>query len=374
VTHVELRAARDADAAAIKAFNHRMAARGSAYRIGLGRPFRDIRLEPGTPIGLERVLCIVDGEVRGGASVKRIPFWVDGQLREVATWIAPITEGAVDPSYALLALRMERAIRQRYGPMYSTGALRSPGGELMHRAGWRTLEIPFHFWIVRAGSFLRNIKMLRRNRPARLALDLLAATGAGSVGLAALSITQRVLGRYPKAHDVQWSALGEWDERVDRLWADARDHYALIGERSSTVLRALYPASDGRFQRLQIVLKGEERLVGWLVLMLSHLRDHHHFGSMTVCTMLDMLAAPSDAAAVLAAGLRASRRAGADLVVLHHSDRRWNTAARRVGMLPGPTNHHLFCGPELERALPGFDERAESLYFTRGDGHGPMHL
>ena len=72
--------------------------------------------------------------------------------------------------------------------------------------------------------------------------------------------------------------------------------------------------------------------------------------------------------------LIAARRAKADVIIVIHSDHRWNDAFRRAGMLPGKSKFVLSLSPKLKERLDLIEDHANRLYFTQGDGHGPTHL
>src|SRR3990172_10773643 len=95
---LEFREACSEDLAKIEAFNGRMAGAGSRYRLTLDSGFKTVAVREDSPIKQEKVFCLEGDEIRGGASVKRMMFMVDGVAEEVATWIAPISEGLIDPA------------------------------------------------------------------------------------------------------------------------------------------------------------------------------------------------------------------------------------------------------------------------------------
>jgi hypothetical protein len=362
------------DAAKVEAFNRRMSAAGNPHRVSLEKPFTTIAQNEGSPIVQERVFCFEGDELRGGASARRMTFLVNGRPEEVAAWMEPVSEGIINPAFAMVAPRIEREMRRRYPLIFATGALDSGAGEMMYRAGWYTRPIPFHFAVLRAHPFLRNIAHLRRRRGLKLLTDLAAASGLGAVGLALLGMVQRARGRYPRTDGLIVERVEGWGEWVDEVWERVRGQYALIGDRSSKALVSLYPAENEHLIRLRFSTADTKRLLGWAVVTASRVKDHKQFGNMVLGAIVDLLVAPEDACAVAGGTVAALRDANADLVVVNHSDRRWNEAFERVGMLPARTNHYLFLAPELKKRFSPIDECSERFFFTRGDGHGPIHL
>ena len=374
---LEFRVACAEHAEQVRAFNQRMVAGGTVgkrYRLSLDRPFKTVSQLENSPITLEKVFCFEGGEIRGGASIKRMKFRVNGVSEEVATWIAPVSEGVINPAFTLVALRMEREMRRRYPLIYSSGALESPAGQLMHHAGWFTLPIPFHFSVLRAHGFLRHLTHLRRKALLKWVMDLAAWSGVGALALLVFTLVQRSLGRAPSMKNLTIERMADWGDWATDLWETAAGAYSLIGDRSRDALASLYPVGDERFLRFLISSRRTGKPLGWTVVTVSRLKNHNYFGNMLLGAMVDMFAAPEHALEVVYGALTAVRKAKADMVIVNHSDQRWNAAFRQAGMLPSATNHHLFLVPKLKAQFQNLDEDAKRFYFTRGDGHGPQNL
>lgn len=360
------------DAAQVESFNRRISA-ATHHRLNVEKPFATIAQTEGSPVMQERVFCFEGDELRGGASVRRMPFLVNGRPEEVAAWAAPVSEGVANRAYAMVALCIEREMRRRYPLIYATGS-REGGGEMMYRAGWFMRPVPFHFAVLRANPFLRNIAYLRQRRGLKILTDLAAVSGLGVIGLTLLDLLQRARGRRPKTDGLIVERVEDWGEWVDDVWERTRGKYALIGDRSSKALASLYPRENEHFIRLRFSAADRSRPLGWAVVTASRVKEHKHFGNMVLGAIVDLLADPEDARAVAGGAVAALRDANADLVVVNHSDRRWNEAFEQAGMLSAETNHYLFLAPELKRRFSPIEECAERFFFTRGDGHGPMHL
>jgi hypothetical protein len=201
-------------------------------------------------------------------------------------------------------------------------------------------------------------------------LDVLAVTRIGSVGLGGYRLANRL--RSPARPDWTVTGFDEWGAWADEVWEAARDRYALIGERSRATLSALYPAGHPMMRKLRFTdCAGRPR--GWLVYSAAPLRGHKQFGDMRLGALIDMLAAPEDAVGVASIAVAAARAAGADVVVANHSAPAWDRAFGRAGMVSGPTNSFLFLAPGLRERLGELRE-SDELFFTRGDGDGPVHL
>jgi hypothetical protein len=372
MNELRFRLACPGDAAQVEAFNRRISA-ATHHRLDLELPFTTIAQTADSPVIQERLFCFEGEELRGAASARRMPFLVNGRLEEVAAWIAPVSEGIVNPAYAVVALWIERELRRRYPLIYATGS-RDGAGEMMYRAGWFMRPIPFHFTVLRPDPFLRNISYLRRSTGLRILADLAAASGLGKIGFTLLGLLQRARGRTSRTDGLIVERVEGWGEWVDDVWERVRGQYTLIGDRSSKALASLYPLENEHFIRLRLSTANPRRLLGWAVVTASRVENHKHFGNMVLGAIVDVLAAPEDARAVASGAVAALRDANADVVVVNHSDRRWNAAFARAGMLPARTNHYLYLAPALAQRFSPIDECADRFFFTRGDGHGPVRL
>jgi hypothetical protein len=294
-----------------------------------------------------------------------MPFRVNGVSEEVAFSVYPVSEGIVNPDFGIVGLLLHKETLRRFPLMYSLGAPGTSPAQLKKRTRWFSMPVPFHFRVLRAGPFLRNIAYLRRRRGLRLLLDLLAASGVGALGLGLLQPRPA-----PAPACERFEGWGAWAEA---LWRRVRDDYALIGDRSQAALQALYP--EGHAHLIKLCVPGDGgQVAGWAVLTAARLRGHRYFGGLRLAGLVDMLAAPGQAEAVVRAALAAAGQAGADLLVANHSAQAWNAAFRRAGLLPWKTNFHLFLSPALQARFAPLERFAGRFYFTRGDGHGPTSL
>jgi hypothetical protein len=234
---------------------------------------------------------------------------------------------------------------------------------LLQAAGWSLHPVGFYFKVVRPARFLRNIRPLRKTPLRRALLDLAAASGAGWLGTRALRL--RALSAPPPAAIEAASSFGPW---ADELWDECRSQYGAIGVRNSEVLNRLYPAGEPRFLRLKAVQPG--RVVGWAVLLDTVMRDDAYFGNMRLGSIVDGLAQPEDAGAIVAAATRELEKRAVDLIVSNQCHGAWSRSLRQCGFLQGPSNFIFAASKKLAALIPRFDE----LHINRGDGDGPIHL
>jgi len=233
--------------------------------------------------------------------------------------------------------------------------------------------VPFHFGVLHAAQFLHNLTYARQRRLNALGLDILAFSGLGSLGLSLLKSAQYLRGRIPVRRDLVVERFDEWDSWADEIWEKARLHYSLIAERSSAVLRAAYPAMHEHFIKIRVKKIGGD-CIGWAVCSASRAKNHSYFGNMRLGALIDMLAMPSDAYAVISSALATVAEAKADVVVVNHANGEWNKALRQAGLLSWKTNYFLFLSPRLKEKYEPVTDYADDFYFTRGDGDGPINL
>jgi hypothetical protein len=336
---------------AVRAFNQRIAASHQE----LPESPCDAALMPGSEV----FLATEGSAVRGGYILRRQRFFVAGKEIPAAHYRLPLSEGVVDRQYATLGLRLVRDALAREPRLYALGmsSWSRPLPQMLRRLGWRMCEVPFHFKVLHASRFLRNIRVMRTSPLRRLALDAAALTGAGWLGMKVIGHGARVAPQ--KQKNVR--TFAPW---ADPLWESSCNSYGLVAERNAATLDALYPASDDRFLRVCTA-------AGWTVMLDTQMRDHLQFGEMRVGSIIDCFASPADAPAVTRAAAAALEQRGVDLIIsnqLHHA---WSEALLQAGFRKGPSNFLLALSPALAQCVPGPDT---GIHFNRGDGDGPIHL
>ena len=260
MSRFEFRLARPRMPLRLADFNQRMAAAGQPHRLGLEHPFEGLRVPSGSPIALNRYLCLVDGRVRGGVSVREQIFRVRGtEDVRVAFYGYPFSEGIIDPEFGMVGLMIHKEILRRYPLIYGlgVGSLDAPVARLMTGTGWSSRPVPFHFGVLRAKPFLRNFVYLRRRGRAAWWFDLLAATGLGSAGLGLFKLAQQLRGRHPDVRGLVVEPFEAWGGWADAIWEQARNRYTFVGDRSAAALAALYPAGHPQMRKAQV------RRAGW---------------------------------------------------------------------------------------------------------------
>jgi hypothetical protein len=158
------------------------------------------------------------------------------------------------------------------------------------------------------------------------------------------------------------SSFAGW---ADEVWARARGSYALIAERDAVTLDALYPVTDPRFLRVRAG-------GGWALLLDTQMSGHKQFGDMRVGTIVDCLAGPEEAAAVLRAATSVLEQRGVDLIVSNQLHDAWSSGLIQAGFRKGPSNYLLALSPAFAETVGSAADH--EFHFNRGDGDGPIHL
>lgn len=313
------------------------------------------------------------GAVRGGYIFKQQEFAIGGAVQPVGFFRLPLSEGVYDKPFASLAAQFLLHALKKSPRLYSLGigGYDEPLAQMEASVGWKQWTVPFLFRIEHAFKFLRNIRHLRRRASRRIALDLLAFSGLGFVGLQLLRLKQKLFDGKTASVPTYTLELsfGLW---ADEVWSAARSEYSLIAVRTAETLNRLYPADDARYQRLKVTIEG--RTVGWAVVLNTQHHDHKHFGNMRLGSLVDFLAVPGYHEPVIAAATDHLRRGGGDLIVVNTSNDAWVTALKRQGYFAGPSNFIFSGSKKLIEVLEPFQQTRHRMHWTRGDGDGPIHL
>ncbi|MBI1358257.1 MAG: hypothetical protein GC160_28310 [Acidobacteria bacterium] len=353
------------------AFNERLQASSPRKEFGVAEAPVAGRFAPGSGHSVwEDYYLAFDGEdVRGGYILRRLPFLVRGEEREIGFLYAPVTEGLWDKRYAMAAVQLLRDAVRRSPELFclGMGGWNNPLPKMLQAMKWRFRLVPFRFRVCRAGRFLREIRPLRTSPLRRLAADIGAMTGTGALAIGAM---QRWKKRSAGACEaVEVPEFGDW---ADDVWRQGREGYAFTQVRSRDVLSLLYPVEDARFLRLRVRRDGRD--LGWMVCFDTAMRDDQYFGNLRLGTLIDGFAKPEDASAVIQAAADFLQNRGVDLIVSNQAHQAWVAGLEAAGFLEGPSNF-LFGGSRaLASALEPFEASLDRAHLNRGDGDGPIHL
>ena len=323
---------------AVKEFNYRLTSAGVPFDLR----FPECSLSDWLPkieqrrLYQENFIVLEDGVVRGGYRVKRQDFSFRGCILPLDCFHWPMSEAVINKAYSWVFMLMLRHIQKTQPFLYSLGM----GGNAesliprsLQSAGWKVRTLPFFFKVNRPTRFLREIQAIRKTALRRWLLNTAASTGIGALSLRSIQGVRTTSGRAREvAERVQ--AFSSW---ADDLWNDCKDRYAMIAVRDRESLSLLYPAGNERFLIYKIS-RGNE-MIGWAVLLDTQMENNKHFGNMRVGTILDCLAQPEDAWAVVRAVTRILEERKVDLMVSNQSQALWCSAFRKVGfvVLPAKT-------------------------------------
>ncbi|MGH9887668.1 MAG: hypothetical protein ACREBE_19210, partial [bacterium] len=196
-------------------------------------------------------------------------------------------------------------------------------------------------------------------------------SGAGSLGVRALQTGLALRGRRsPRGTAQEFATFETW---ADELFARCIPRYRALACRDASTMNALLPT--GRWPNaIQLrVTRGSETL-GWAVVFDTQMQDDPRFGSLRVGSVVDALALPEHAEAVVGAAVRTLHARGVDIIFSNQAHPDWVAGFAAHGFLILPDRRALAASPKLAEALAPFDEVKQGLHLTNMDGHGPMQL
>lgn len=338
---------------AAQAFNQRMLAAGGHTEAGFLLPEH-----PNSGSRIQHYVVLEQDAIRGGCLIETRRHWLAGAETEVWNIQSPLSEGLIDRAHSNVAVYMMRTLLKRQPLLYGVGMgseLR-PFPRLLKALGWRVTQVPFFFRVLRGNRFLREVRVLREPRWRNVAANLAAATGAGAVAFGLLHWRPPVRGAIPKP-------VSNFSARTDALWVQERERWAFAAVRDSAALNDVYgPTFSG--QRLEL-----EDGSAWAATTLADFDRHHHFGTLRVATIADLIAPLAHLPAFVERLVERLRTEGADLVVSNQADPAYQSALRQRGFLPGPSNFLLGASRGLVDRIDG-----GPIHLNRGDGDGLINL
>ena len=349
-------------------FNARLRTAGVAYPVGLPDDAARMRLpmQPGRPV-FQETFVAADGEtIRGGYTLYQQLFSVWGITVAVGNCVMPVSEGIINRNYSLVGIQLLRDALRRQPLMFGfgMGGADGPMTKLVERMGWEIWSVPFYFKVVNGARFLRNFQLLRRRGWQRDLMDFAASGGMGRLlGRIFNSRAALIRPKLPQVESVR--SFGQW---ADQIWDAARAQYPMLSVRASEVLNALY-AERPEFDRLMVSARG--RPLGWVVLERNSL-NRGRFGGMEVGYLLDYLAVPHDATAMMRAAAEWTVSRGVDLIVSNETHPVWGAALRRSGFLRGPSTFVFASSPELTKLLRSVKVSRSEMHLVRGVGDAPL--
>jgi hypothetical protein len=327
------------------------------------------------PLYNEYFVALEGNAVRGAYRLKPQPFAVRDEVVMIPAMTLPLSEGIIDPRFAVVGLQLIQDAMARHPLLFGLGmgSFDAKIARLLRAMKWLMVPCHLYFRVIHPHRLLRQIAFLRRDRRRRFTLDALTYSGLGWL---ALKVAQAYKGlRRGGLTGIGYDVVPEFDAWADTLWERSRGAYAMIAVRDSTILNALYPVDNARFIRLQVTRRGEP--IGWAVLLDTQMISHSRFGGMRVGMVVDCLADPGDELTVVAVATRYLAHRGVDLIVTNQLHQDWCNAFARNGFLKGPSNAALeifTASPMLAARLEPFEATAGRIHMTYGDGDGATNV
>jgi len=319
----------------------------------------------------ENFIVLEDGVVRGGYRLKRQDFSFRGKIFAVDCFHWPMSEAVINKAYSWVFMLMLRHAQKNQPFLYSLGMAGSAETfipRILKAAGWNVRTVPFFFKVNRPRRFLCEIQAIRKTVLRRWLLDSVAWTGIGALAIRSIQGV-RTMGRRTREEAGRVRGFAGW---ADELWNRCNDRYSMIAVRNSESLNILYPAANERF--LSYKVSRGNKILGWAVMLDTQMRSNKYFGNMRVGTVLDCLAQPEDAGALVRAATRVLEERGVDVIVSNQSQDHWCSAFRETGFFRGPSNFSFGVSRDLSNLLSPFESVASQAHMTRGDGEGPLQL
>ena len=367
---IRIRPATTEFAAAVRAFNTRLAAQGVPYQFPEPPPSGAAPTHASGESHDARYVAVDrDGMVRGGYTIKLRNYCVRGETRSLGFYRLPLSEGLVDSRYGLIGARLLADALKRQPDLFvlGIGGFQESLARMLGSLGWSLQEVPLYFRIVHPSRFSRGIRHLRGTALRRLALDAAAVTGIAWAG--ALLLQRKARQHDPATTSDIVQRFGDW---ADAIWEAAQSQHLLVGSRDAATLNALYPAADRRFIRVRVCRNGGA--LGWALLLNTQMSDDKYFGSLRVGTIVDCLARSPHTRAVVAEAVAVLRERGVDLIVSNQSAECWGDALRAEGFVKWRSGFLFGASRNLAARLALGNTGLLQVHLNRGDGDGPIHL
>jgi hypothetical protein len=359
---------------AVDAFNRRMREGGSRWGFYVEPEPTWIPKRPGSRAWREYHLAVEDDSaVRGAFALKPQEWWIRGQTRWVSDWQGPFSEGVVNPRYSTLALRMIRDMLKKQPLLYSYGhgGNEQPVVQLLQKMSWFVYAVPFCFRVLRPRRFLRLNNYLRKTPKHRLALDVLAYSGAGSIGLRGLHAALRLKsGRRFRGTATVEPTFGAW---ADELWQRCAPLYTCLAVRDREMMNTLVPERHWP-SSTRLRVKRDGRDIGWALVLYQQMNGDERWGNMRVGLIADCFGSPEDAGDVIHAACKYLKAQRVDMLYSNQSHPRWVQAFADNGCVVLRDRRLFVASPALSEALQPFEETKHGLHLTNLDGHGPAEF
>ncbi|WP_442505070.1 hypothetical protein SH528x_003841 [Novipirellula sp. SH528] len=335
---------------AVRAFNDRLADQGSKWGFYPDPIPAWLPKSENAEIFREFFLA-VDGEVvRGGYALKTQPFFIGGTRTLVSAVQGPVTEGAVNRSSGGIVYHLLRDMHQRQPLLFGWGM----GGsdrilpQLLPRVGWAMSQY----------SWCQFVTLNSGRLSKRLPIETLRLE---SFGFSSSTLLPEPL---PEINASEVPDFGNWS---DVIWNNCCRDYAFVGQRTSSILRSLYPRENSSYLRLRI--DRCDQPIGWAVLVIREMQDDEIFGNAIVAYLWDCMAAVRECDNVIASVFAYCGSKGCDLILSCLSEENWVSSINRNGGRAYIDRQRVFgTSPALSALL----ESSQNVFLSDGDADGPI--
>lgn len=362
------------DMPAMERFIHRMREGGADYELSVADTRRTLERDAaweGGPLRDRMLVALEGSEIRARQHFWQRTIYLAGRPRSFVWPAGPVSEGLVNPKYALFSLALLR-YSLSLEPLHMSlglGSYQNTISRIFIKLGWKHEAVPFLFYPARPNKVLQQMAGRYSSTRRRALLEFLRLSGLASLGCHAYQNALKLL--RPK-RGLQCEEVEAFGQEADDIWEECHRGYKAIVLRNSTTLNYFFPPGDKRYERV-VVRRGGKPL-GWLLLTRRKMVSSAHFGDLYVGTIADGLCRPQDARSLLAFGLSRLLGHGVDLCVANWTNKAWADASLRLGFLPGVTNFFYFTSQTGSPPLLTAECPLEQMHFNRGDGDGPAAL
>lgn len=356
----------------VKEFNKRLSVKPNILKFPESHIPEWLPEKDGINIYQKFYLAVEENFVRGAYIIKYQNFFIKGESKKVGCLQLPISEGIIDRKYSFIGLQLIRDALKREPLLFALGigGYYMPYAQLLLKLKWNHFLTPFYFKVINPSIFFKNLTYLRTKKINSILLDIAAY----------ILIPGLIINLYQKLkcknllnlNYIKFERVDEFREWADEIWDNVKNNFSIIAERNSQVLNYLYPKEKEKFIKLKII--NGEKIIGWVVLLATHVKNHKHFGNMYLGSIVDNLSLEGFENDVVFAATKFLTHTGVDLIVTNQSNINWVNALNKTGYINGPSNYIFFASKELETLLNPLEITKNNTFFNRGDGDGPVRL
>jgi hypothetical protein len=360
------------DTGAIERLNDRLAARGVVDRVYPESP-TTLAEARGDSMSQEMYVAVDEhGEARGGVWLHEHEFALRGSVFRAGWLKYPVAESLIDRDYSGVpgALILTAMRRQPDLMALGMGNRSAPLAQLLASIGWTIIDVPFHVAAVRAARVVRHLPQIRRSPVLKKWATVVAYSGLPALATAPLNALRYAHSR-PLLGGVAIEPVTEFGPWTDEIWKSSLHKYGFVARRDAAKLNQFYPQSFPGLTRLRVTRRGAD--IGWICTTLAEPSSQaafREFGELRVGLLADGFGDPSDAPALLAAGMHNLIDQNADLIVTNQMHRAWRAPLRSFGFLPRGTNFLFGISKKMSQKIAP-EMAAGDLFVNRGDCDGP---